>query len=443
MYRILPVLTFFILCFVHPLGAQNKQVVSEMQISSNDSVFTFSYIYNNDANPVVETKTLNKGENRQNISQTEWFYQSGLPTAQVERIWQDNKWNDRYRIRYEQIDSRIIETHSTFINAVETNIRKIETIFLNKLKLNQTEFTKQNNDWTKVLETRFFYNSELLTDSTITEHFLNNSPETSYKTSYLYFPDKKLKTVIVQFKNNTDLQYNNLTKTTYTYKEGNIASLRNLNWNSKTQNWNNDTKSEYLYNDVGLLTDEILWEWNSMFWNQVLRYNYQYNSENETVKKLVSIPLFRDWRNTNSVNYVHEPGSNNLTIESVYGFWGGKAGEKLNTHISFAFNDETIIRMAETIQLKYSPFIESAIDNAIKPQFTSVYPNPSKGIFYISNPDIANCNWTLTTLSGTILRISETNIRTAIVDITDLPNGIYLLNISSDSEKRTHKIVKY
>ncbi len=447
MFRLLPIKIVLLLsfCFALQLSAENKQVVAEIHVSNNDSIFKYNYLYNNQAQPVVETKTLKNGTTWENISQTEWFRQADLHAGQVERIWADNKWNGRYSIRYQQIDAKTIETHFVIENNIETEIRKIEFASTNNLKTTQTEYSKANNNWNKVLETTFFYSSNNLTDSTIVIRYENGTLKSSYKTYYNYYPNASLKSIIVKVKNDFELMYINVSKSVYSYKANAIESLRNYSWNSKSSIWENDTKLEYLYDATGNIQNEISWQWNSMYWQQVLRYNYLYDTKNQLYKKLVSTPIYRDWRNTNSVNYLRQPDSHNMTIESVYGFWGGKAGDKLNTHIAFPFNDETIIRKAETIQLSYVPFIESAVtvNNASQPSLVRVYPNPSHGVFYISNFEASNSTWTLSGLNGTVYKNSGSNINSSVIDISELPNGIYLLNIRSASEIGTHKIVKY
>ena len=445
MVRILPVKSALLLClcFVLHISAENKQVVTEMLVTNNDTIYKYSYIYNNEAQPVVETKTIKNGTSWENVSQTEWFRQTETP-SQVERVWTNNKWNDSYRIRNEIVGSKIVETHSIFSNSVESDIRMIESDYFNNSKTTQIDYNRKNGNWEKTLDTRFFYSSTNLTDSTIINQFNNNELIFSYKSSYNYNSDTSLKSVIFQTKSSIDLSYSNISKSIYNYTANLISSLRNYRWNKKTSNWENDTKLDYIRDNIGNISDEISWQWNSMFWEQVLRYDYQYDAENHIFKKNVSLPIYRDWRNTNSVNYLREPNSRNMTIESVYGFWGGKAGDKVNTHISFPFNDETIIRKAETIQLTYAPFVQSSINNpSTNPSFIKTYPNPSHGIFYISNFDAAKSSWILTSLNGSVLRNSELNLSSSVIDITDLPNGIYLLNIRSSSGNGTHKIVKY
>lgn len=437
---------FFAFCLLLTLSAENKQVVTEMQIADNDTVFKYSYLYNNQAQPVVETKSKKNGSSWENVSQKEWFSQADLPSRQVERIWANNKWNDSYAIRYQKDDSKIIETHSTFTNNIETDIRMVESEYSSSSKVIVNEYNKLNGSWELKLKTHFFYAANKLTDSTIVSGFDNNLLQFSYKTTYEYNADASCKSIVLQAKNDFDLMYINVSKSVFYYKKGtnNISNLRNLIWNTKTSKWENETKLEYYYDEKGSVSEEISWEWKTMFWEQVLRYSYEYDADNQLFKKLVSLPIYRDWRNTSSVNYLREPNSSNITIESVYGFWGGKAGEKLNTHIAFPFNDETLIRKAQTVQLTYVPFFESSVDHTqqIKSPLKA-YPNPSHGLFYISNFDIQNAHWSLTTLNGSVIKTSAVQSATSLVDITDLPNGVYVLKIQSDSFVQSQKIVKY
>ncbi len=446
MYRTLCIKILFLLCFVPFVGAETKQVVTEMQIADNDTLFKYSYLYNNLAQPVVETKMKNTGSTWENISQTEWYYQNNTLAQQIYRIWANNQWKDNYHIRFDKTVSKTTETHSTVLNSLETDTRKIETDFSNNLKISETEYLKLNNGWDKKLETRYFYSSNNLIDSIFTSHFENNILTDAYKTNYTYNLSGTCKFALIQLKKATDLEFSNVTKSIYSYKNNTalVTIQRSQLWNKAASKWENDTKLEYYYDEFGNIYEEIAWNWKTIFWEQIIRYNYEFNSDNQIFKKLVSIPLYRDWRNTNSVNYLRVPNSDNITIESVYGFWGGKTGDKLNTHIAFRFNDETIIRKAQSIQLTYIPFFESSLPQTHQnASIFKVYPNPSKGIFYISNFDSTVSKWTVTSLNGATLKSSLGHNTTAIVDITDLPNGVYLLNTRSSSANSTHKIVKY
>lgn len=439
-------LLFTFVCVAHII-AEGKKVVTEMQITDNDTIFRYSYLYDNTAQPVVETKAVKNGTGWENISQTEWFRQADLPAGQTKRLWLNDSWKDTYNIRYEKADNKLTEIHRTYTdNNTGTDIRKIETVFKDDSEKVVTSFDLLNRDWVKTLETAIFYNVNKQTDSTIVSVFNNNLVTSIYKTSYEYNPDETCKNVLVQTKSDSESVYSNVSKSVFSYKKGSnlVSSQRSLLWNSKSVKWENDTKLEYNYDASGNQTEEIAWEWNSMTWRQLYRYSYQYDAGDQLGKKLVALPLYRDWRNTNSVNYLRESESGNMTVESVYGFWGGKAGEKLNTYISFPFNSETIIRRAQVIQLTYTPFVNSSVGENLqnKPQ-VKVYPNPSCGIFYISNFDMQKSVWTITSLNGSVMKTSDLRSATSIVDISDLPNGVYMLKIQSNGFLQTQKLVKY
>ncbi len=85
----------------------------------------------------------------------------------------------------------------------------------------------------------------------------------------------------------------------------------------------------------------------------------------------------------------------------------------------------------------------SITENTLKSAFT-IYPNPSTGIFTIQteNP-ISNANITIADLNGRIVHESKTeNLDNKILDLNNLQNGIYILNISNGDYNHSQKIVK-
>lgn len=73
--------------------------------------------------------------------------------------------------------------------------------------------------------------------------------------------------------------------------------------------------------------------------------------------------------------------------------------------------------------------------------FVSVYPNPTNGILKIETEfNIKINSLYITDFSGK--RIKEFNKTQADLNIRELPNGIYFLNIQTNSKTFTHKIIK-
>lgn len=415
-----------------------------MEISENDSVFKYNYLYNNDTLIVVETKALKTAGGWLNISQKEWFKQSELPARQVERKWLNNTWQDAYNIDYKLVGGVLTETQSEIKESESAKNIVVETVILNSKKQKITKFIFQNNLPLKESETSYYYSNSQL-DSTIAAIYKNGIADSFFKTVYYYNPDSTYNSVIFQTRT-PDKSWTNENKSAWYYFNGtkNIRSQRNYSWNNKSNKWENSTKIEFEYNALENIISETASLWKTLFWVSTYRYVFNYNQVGKVEKKQVFYPIYNDWRNTNTVNFITATNSRNLTIESVYGFWGGNAGEKLTSHIAIPFNDETIVRNGHTITLTYAPFVGTNIPvNKGTESKIKVYPNPSHGILYISNFDSATCNWTLSGLNGTILKNSSQHLTTSLVDISDLPNGIYLLNVKSPNENQTRKIVKY
>lgn len=441
MFHIFRSLIIFLvsLCCLAFIKAEEKQLVTEMQLTTNDSTFKYSYIYNNDAQIVVETKAYKVSANWLNLTQKEWFPQKGISPSQVERIWKNNAWQNISSIDFQKSDSKIIETHSIFSNTNLIPISKTETEYLNDKKQLTNEFYYQNG-WTLSLQTQYFYTGTWL-DSTIVSK--PNAPAESLKTIYTYNPDSTTKHIVVQ-KQTTLGEWINYTKSAWYYQNKKIRTIWNFSWYPKTSIWQSRSKLEYYYNVLGQTTEEIYLWWKGGYWERNLRYTYEYYADGLQSKKLISEPLYRDWRNTNTVNFQQSPNSKNLYIESVYGFWGGKTGDKQRAHISFPFNDETIIRDAQTITLTYAPFVETTSPTISDNTLTvKAYPNPSHGVFYVCNFVAANSTWTLTNLNGVILKSSLSNQKTSTIDISEFPNGIYVLKINTLNHVISQKIVKF
>jgi len=118
-----------------------------------------------------------------------------------------------------------------------------------------------------------------------------------------------------------------------------------------------------------------------------------------------------------------------------------------------AISDNNTATRTKTIQVKCTPHDEQeiieeekAVTDSISRNNIVVYPNPNKGIFLImfENWDNnINANISVKDVSGKII-YSESDIksRRTSVNISDLRNGVYILNITTDKQVITKKIIK-
>lgn len=70
-----------------------------------------------------------------------------------------------------------------------------------------------------------------------------------------------------------------------------------------------------------------------------------------------------------------------------------------------------------------------------------IYPNPSDGLLNISNTAVID-NITITDMNGRVVKNIALEAREGQINISDLSQGIYILNITSDGKSFTKKIVK-
>jgi hypothetical protein len=69
-----------------------------------------------------------------------------------------------------------------------------------------------------------------------------------------------------------------------------------------------------------------------------------------------------------------------------------------------------------------------------------VYPNPTKGKIYINLEDKFEFTWQLFNFEGKLL-IESKELNQKEIDLTNYPNGIYLLHLQYDGQEKTIKIV--
>jgi WD40 repeat protein len=80
------------------------------------------------------------------------------------------------------------------------------------------------------------------------------------------------------------------------------------------------------------------------------------------------------------------------------------------------------------------------VENDIE-QTDIIYPNPTKGKIYINLEDILEFTWQLFNFEGKLL-IESKELNQKEIDLTNYPNGIYLLHLHYDGQEETIKIVK-
>ncbi len=83
----------------------------------------------------------------------------------------------------------------------------------------------------------------------------------------------------------------------------------------------------------------------------------------------------------------------------------------------------------------------ASVNNHLTSAF-SIYPNPTKDVINISNATDAIENVTITDMNGRVVKQVVMGVNEGQINISDLSQGVYILNATSNGKSVTEKIVK-
>lgn len=425
------------------LPFNNLKLISELSIFENDTTFRISYLYENQKNIVLETRACLKNSAWSNLSQVERVFIDNSCTNQVERTWKTDRWKDSHSIEYIQSEGQNVELSSYIDNNIKVNYKKVVSDFKNSLIEKKTEYYLVNNSWKVSSIFDYVFENSILKEIDFSL-YSNGFVSSHIKNTYTYNPDSTVFSILEQDRiaENT---YQNVRLNKWYYYPGTklISSQRSSKWNPNLMNWENDTKLEYVYDSNGQLISELYYYWKSMFWEKSASYIYGYDTERNLLRKQLLLPIYKQWRNTISLDYSELNQNNIQTIESTNEFWGGRSGELVSSYIPFLFNNEMKIQKAKQIKITYS-----VVDNIIDPQGNlfdqkfaiPIYPNPSDGIFYFNNAEIFVNSWSVYNLEGSLIKKNDISSKSGVIDITGAPKGVYLLKIISSDKTFNQKL---
>jgi len=414
-----------------------KSLISEINVYENDSTFRISYLYENQKDVVLETKSYLKYGNWLNLTQTEKTFIDGICSNQIERVWKSDQWMDTHLIEFSKSDGQTIELFTVTDKNVKNNYKKVVSDIKNSELNRKSEYVFVDNQWVVTSVNDYVYVNHQLKDLYITLY--NKGIKTAkIKNTYTYHPDTTVFSVLQQ-EQTVDTLYRNVQLTKWYYVPGTrlVSSQRSAVWNTAISNWENSSKSEYEYDDNGHLITELLFYWKSMFWEKSVSFGYEYDISGNLIQKRLMLPIYKQWRNAVLINY-SDPGDKNIqTIESANGFWGGTKGQLVSSYIPFSFNGEMQLQRAKQLKIIYMGIntLADPSKNVVNPDNTlNVYPNPSNGIFYFNNSQFKADRWSVYSTEGSLIRKNDAPMQSGVIDITGFPKGIYVLKAEKSNQ---------
>ncbi|HET7733236.1 MAG TPA: T9SS type A sorting domain-containing protein, partial [Paludibacter sp.] len=428
--------------------ANENQLITELKVFDNDSTFRYVYLYDNDGKKMLETRYYKQTNSWNRISQTEWLYEAGKCKHQIERNWKNNEWTDSYKIDYNYLNGVLDnEIHKNYINKTEQQLKKIVYQYYLTTLTSKKEYSYKSNVWTLMCQTDFKYSQTSAIDSVITSVYQSENLINQYLAVNSYSADGHLESQLQKEKaSNSD--WTNTQSVSWFYSPGysKLLTERTKIWNSENSAWENYQRTDYEYNDNNQLVSETYQHWKIMFWESDLRYDYQHDADGNEIKKTLSKPIYHEWRNLISINYSDFTGNKANLMESKYEFWGGSTGELVSSYIPFNFNNETAIQRGRSLQISYldvTDTLSAVPESTASTQSIPVYPNPSDGIYYINTQEYGVQSWVIADLDGRMLKNHVQSISSGVIDITDLPKGIYILKVTTQTAQFSQKLIKH
>lgn len=184
-------------------------------------------------------------------------------------------------------------------------------------------------------------------------------------------------------------------------------------------------KREYEFNNMGHLVYFALYEWgrSSQRWYRIrkLKNEYIYNSQGKEISKTLfhwsSSKLWFLWARHESC--FDELGNNTIT---AYYRWDSDVNEWGKTEKAF----------------QYYTLSSLGTENQVNSKI-QIYPNPTSGLIYISGIYYP-AEIKLYSIQGKLLKTVH-QVKSSI-DISDLPSGLYILNLTSGDQVLRERIVK-
>ena len=433
--------TFF---FARTHSGIENQLITQLKVIDNDSAFLYLYVYDS-GNKVLETKFYQPDTTtfiRKSL--TEWGYNGTKCISQRESVWKDNRWNFTYAIDYGySADVLQSETHSVYSNGIAKVVKQINfTYFQNQLS-SKKEYARQNDLWHLTMQTDFRYLNNK-TDSLIIMAYKADTLNSQILSRFQYNTAGLVVSEVQKQLNNRSWMNTDSINWFYFPNSTLLKTQKNKKWNSSVAAWENLQRVDYVYNNNSQVVSESYQHWKTMFWENDIQYNYLYDSNNVLLKKTLYLPIYDDWRGIVSVNYSEFAQNKSNTIKSQLEFWGGNTGELTTSFIPFMFNNEIAIKRGRSIKLSYAILNDTVLSTPFTQSSHQIqaYPNPSNGIYYVNYSELGIKSWSVSDLNGRILKKYESLLQSGVIDITDLPRGIYLLRIITSDAQSFQKLIK-
>jgi hypothetical protein len=428
-----------LLLFNNYITAQEQTLAREINVQRQDSLFKYTYYYDEDHNRNIENKSV--ADDRAAfypVERTEWIYEGGLCVSQRELKREENSWKTTFLIQTTYFgDQKVEEIHTKFIGDIETTQQIISYNHEGEKLISVVKYDNSKTDDNVTEKILYDYNSEDQLSSQIILSRTSLLLDTALIIDYKYNDNNQQDSVIFYTRGDDRRIRDMLTVNRYDEFTGNQVEQVSKKWDTRNNKWGNLTKLVFQHDGNQNLIRELYYHHDGLFWKPNTQYEYTYDADGLLEQKIMYQPIHNQWRKIFTIEYSNKYNDQPNLIESKYNFWGGETDSYVNTCIPYYFNGEIALMDADQIEIKYIITETSVITHTNSEiGWLKIYPNPSDGLFYISPRDYCVDSWKIYDISGMLIKSNVNQYFTGIVDLTNLPDGMYMILVTTDDNQQ-------
>jgi len=347
------------------------------------------------------------GINWENSYRTLYSYDSqGNKTSEIDQDWSGSVWENDVKLEY---------THDSQNNVTE---------------MTRSYWQNTSSSWNKSSRYVLGYEGSNNINSSIYQ--LWNSTEDSWQNSSrrsVIYTGNNPTQVVSDIWNNQNLQWKPNSKREHTFNANNQMTVNQLMyWDNATEEWLNNEKILYGYDDMGNNISAILQSWGGGSWQYEYKEEYTYSSSNLT--ELVAL----DWGGTqfeSSARVLYTYNNFQQCTEASIEYYDGN---------TWAPEIDT-----PKLRMYYEEFEDgtTGIGTILNQNEFEIYPNPASDILKVKLTGKEIQQIRVVDITGKTVFESRTGFHASEVNIpvNQLQNGVYILQITSGNQTGTKSFV--
>lgn len=339
--------------------------------------------------------------------------------------WENAHWQDWFKqeITYDTEGYAVVHLYKVWDEATLSWLSSSQTLMTNNASGLPTVLVSQSwmaetNEWENASRFTYTYNAQGQTTALQFENWQEGNWQPHWRDTYTYDTNPYLTELFTEVWNPEASLWENSTKMTYTNDpNGNPLQSINQQWNENA--WVNSQKVVSIFNDLNQQTTALTQNWNDAWvWENAGQSQYTYE-QNQLVGTLFQNwqAATSNWIDNNRGQYTYNPDE--TMAQYIIQMWQNNQWVNFQKAI-YAYNSLGIVE---------NPLPEIGL-----------FPNPSHDSIRLVLPNKQSLSSIrMTDLQGRVITM-QTQLET--IDISGLPNGLYLLQLDLGGQTVSKKFLK-